>query len=317
MITQGHLAKFLLTLDPGKEPARMAFYHYLIHQGRLETPLQSQLISRFVEFALLHEHWQNHSSELQSELESSLQRFAETYRVRFDWKNIIWPMNNQVISIRDPRQTELLIRASLKGHTSEEDMPKFFRTRDGEVAVVTLREDGVKVQVYPNLARLHEGQLIPMVSQSLSYDRTLALTRGDLQVVQTEKHCYALFRVMERGCEGRLCRGYTLQSVLTFDGGDINRYPALFYPIKRLEQFFIHRKSDPMYVELVRALEKSVELLKEGHPEAQRFASASYERGKLAFHEIFPDDKLLGIALNSLEALLNSPRTSRPSEMVL
>jgi len=88
------------------------------------------------------------------------------------------------------------------------------------------------------------------------------------------------------------------------DGGNLHRYPVLFYPLKRLEQFFINRKSDPMYIELTGLLEKALELMNTGHPEAFKFANAAMERGRLALEHIFPDDKLVRLLINNLEKTL-------------
>lgn len=315
MITTGHLAKFLLSLDPRKDAGRMALYHYLLHVGPLRSPLSSQIISDFVEFALVHEHWQTHSQELQAEMELSLQRFSETYRVRFDWTNILWPLENQVIKVKDPVQIELVLQnqENRKGQKL-----KFFRNREEHVVAITHEESGsLQVEVFPNLLRLYRGQLFPLKSQSLIYDTHLNLEENRLQQIQADTHSYALFRKTEQGWEGKILRGYSLQSLMTIEGPEISRYPALFYPVKRLEQFFIHRRSDPMYLELVQTLEKSIQLIRDGHPEAIRYATACYERGRTAFEEIFPDDKLLGIALNSLEALLASPGSTAQAESIL
>ncbi len=288
----------------------MALYHFLLHSGPLKAPLQSQTISRFVEYALLHEHWQNHSSELQDELEVSLQRFSETYRVKFDRDKILWPKENQVVRLRDAEQMELVLK---NHHQEAEGKLKLFRTRSGDVAKVTYYDSGrLEVGVYPHLARIYRGQLYPLKADSLVYDPTLGLELGTAQIVKSDTHSYAMFRLTDHGCEGAVLRGYTLQSALTLDGGDLGKYPALFYPVKRLEQFFIHRRSDPMYMELVQTLEKAIALIRDGHPQAQRYAVASYERGRMAFDEIFPDDKLLGIALNSLEALIGTRKPVSP-----
>ena len=313
MITTGHLAKFLLTLDPRKDAGRMALYHYLLHSGNLKDPLQSQTISRFVEFALLHEHWQNHSDQLQDELEVSLHRFSETYRVRFDHENILWPRDNQIVRVRQSEQMEIILKSHLQKAGGK---LKFFTTHSGDKVAVRYHDSGrLEVGVYPHLVRMHQGQLHPLRAESLTYDASLTLEGGVTQIIKSDTHSYAMFQLTERGCEGSVLRGYSLQSSLSVDGGDLGRYPTLFYPVKRLEQFFIHRRSDPMYVELVQTLEKAIQLIRDRHPEAPRFAMAAYERGRMAYEEIFPDDKLLGIALNSLEALLGArkPLTTAPA----
>ena len=57
-------------------------------------------------------------------------------------------------------------------------------------------------------------------------------------------------------------------------------------------------------MELTGLLEKASDLLAQKHPEAPRFAEAAMERGRLAFEQVFVDDRLLRLLLENLERAL-------------
>jgi hypothetical protein len=86
---------------------------------------------------------------------------------------------------------------------------------------------------------------------------------------------------------------YTFQKTGGFEGSELHRLPTLFYPLKRIEQFFINRTTDPMYIELTNLLEQASDLMARQHPERLRFAEAAMERGRLAFEQVFVDDRFL------------------------
>jgi hypothetical protein len=135
-----------------------------------------------------------------------------------------------------------------------------------------------------------------------------------IQQLETGSHASARFHMGVEGLRGSFVRGYTFQKFGSIDGGGLNRYPLLFYPLKRLEQFFVDRKTDPMYLELTSTLEKALELLGHGvTPDTFRFAHAALERGRLALEHIFPDDKFARLLINNLEKTLALLQASNPA----
>jgi hypothetical protein len=160
----------------------------------------------------------------------------------------------------------------------------------------------LKVTVFPPLAKLVNGELSPLHGElTTSYDHDLQLAPKAVQQLDVGAHTIARFQIGEQGCSGNLIRGYTFQRYAAMDGGRLHKYPMVFYAVKRLEQFFINRATDPMYIELTQLLEKASELLAQNHPEAEKYARASLERGQLALEQIFTDDKFVQLLINNLE----------------
>jgi hypothetical protein len=109
-------------------------------------------------------------------------------------------------------------------------------------------------------------------------------------------------------------RGYTFQKFETLYENPLSRFPKLFYAIKHIEQFFVRRESDPIYMELTALLEQASELIKEGHPEGIKLGAAALKRAELALENIFTDDKVLNLLIRDLKNTLahtaNRPLTS-------
>lgn len=308
MITVGHLAQHILQLQPDRAPARLALYHYLIHHCDPEQELKTEVINRFVLRCLSFEHWQKNRKELQMDLEACLQSYTDTYRVMFTAQHIQWPAELQVMKLENLDEMRLITEAYLREKEDGSTKIQVLIERSERIVALKLRADhSFEVQLFPEFVYLKGGKLHPLVQDlSLHYDASLTFAPHRIQHLPIDQNSTARFRFSEEGCTGRLIRGYTFQKAMTFDGGKMNKFPILFYPIKRLEQLFINRKSDPMYVELVQLLEKAVELLRAGHPEAQKFARAAFDRGRLALEQIFPDDNLVRLLVNSLEVVVRT-----------
>ncbi len=304
MSTVQNFAKHLLYLKPDQNAARLALYHYLINHCQSSQVVDAELIKNFITRALSFEHWQNHRKELDQELRQSLEHFLTTHQIQLDLSEILFPQDYQVVRIENSKAMEEIIQSSLSGQNKHQ----VFQDKDGLFVVISLMGDEtLKVRCFNSLAYIRRNRLLPLTTDLvLNYDNNLQLRPESPQHLQINPFLTARFSMGPKGCTGRLIRGYTFQKAGLFDGGGLNRYPTLFYPVKRLEQFFINRKSDPMYIELVQILEKAVELIRNQHPEAYKFAKAAYERGRLALEQIFPDDNLVRLLIHSLEIALKN-----------
>jgi hypothetical protein len=192
---------------------------------------------------------------------------------------------------------------------SLEQFRVFPEGKNRAVAILMTADRDLTVTVFGPTLKMIAGELSPIcMDYTLHYGPDLMLAPNKLQQVEVGGHVgghtVALFRLGPEGCRGTLIRGYTFQRYAAIDGGNLHRHPILFYPVKRLEQFFINRKTDPMYVELTDILEKAVELLGQGHPEGMKFGRQALERGQFALEQLFPDDKLVRLLINNLDKTL-------------
>ena len=315
MASVQHFAKHLLYLKPDQNAARLALYHYFVNHCQPNQQIDENLIQQFIFRCLSFEHWQANKSELDQELRMALKSYGESHGLSFSFDELEMPNQVQVVSVEHPEHMHEIISERVKASSNQFQI---FRDRDGRfISVELIPDGGLIVSTLPSLARVRGNQLLPLIEDlKLIYDQNLQLSTGVSQHLEINPFLSAKFTMGPDGCRGRLVRGYTFQKAGSFEGGGLNRFPTLFYPVKRLEQFFINRKSDPMYIELVQVLEKAVELVRNQHPEAHKFAKAAYERGKLALEQIFPDDNLVRLLINSLEIAVKSPKTAMNSPLI-
>ncbi len=222
----------------------------------------------------------------------------------------------QVVPVESLRTLEVVISRYLEKTASPFDQVRAVPEGDDRIVAITLQGDrSLRVTVYPKVVAIREGELVPLCQDfTMFYSPDLQLHSGVVHQLDVGNHTAARFASGPEGIKGTIIRGYTFQKYSAMDGGNLNRYPVLFYPLKRLEQFFVNRKTDPMYIELTGLLEKALEFINGEHPESHKFAEAALERGRLALEHIFPDDKLVRLLIINLEKTL-ALESSRAQEM--
>jgi hypothetical protein len=306
------LAQYILKTQPEKDAARLCLYHYLRNLCDPAEPIHAELLNRFFCRALTFSHWQENKVQLFQEVLLILQHFQEFQEAAshqscaLNLNGLFSTQDIQVVPAETIQTLELVINRYLERTSSPYDQVRLIREGNDKLVAITLQGDrSVRVTVYPKVLAIREGELVPLTQDfTLFYSPDLQLHPLMIQQLEVGAHTAARFQVSAEGIRGVITRGYTFQRYATMDGGSPHRYPVLFYPLKRLEQFFVNRKSDPMYLELTGLLEKALELTSGGHPDSFKFAEAALERGRLALEHIFPDDKLVRLLINNLEKTL-------------
>ena len=306
MVNVTSLAQHILSLEPEKDAARLCFYHYLKNLCEPMEPVTTELLNRFFARALLHGHWQQNKLALFGEAQLSLAHYLDTYRESLDLSGVLRPADIQAIPVENVNNLQRLIVKWLERQLTPHDQ---FRVvpegADRVVAIVQMADKSLRAAVFTGNVALQDGEIYPLCTDfGLMYTPDLQLDQRHVYSLEVGPHAAARFRMGPEGCRGIVVRGYTFQKYSVMEGGGLHRYPILFYPLKRLEQFFVNRKSDPMYVELMSLLETALELLKQGHPEGRTFGSKALERGRLALEHIFPDDKMTRLLIENLEKTL-------------
>lgn len=300
------LAQHILTIEPDKDAARLCFYHYLKNLCEPNEPVNSELLNRFFCRALTFSHWQKQKIHLFQEVAAILHHFQETHQQLLPVQETLTADQLQIVPTETLRTLELVITRFVEKTVSPYDQFRIIPEGDDKIVTLILQGDcSLRVTVYPRILAIREGELLPLSNDfTLFYTPDLQLHPMALHQLEVGPHTAARFSLTPEGIKGSIIRGYTFQKYSAMDGGSLHRHPVLFYPLKRLEQFFVNRKTDPMYIELTGLLEKALELLSSGHPDAFKFADAAFERGRLALEHIFPDDKLVRLLINNLEKSL-------------
>lgn len=219
----------------------------------------------------------------------------------------------QVVQIENPIDTLKILEKHFAGASSKS---RLMVAPGGNFVMLEMKPDQtltvsqISSQMYIN----HKGDLEPLNPLvQLHYTPRLDLEFQKVHYVEVAPTIFARFMILGTGMTGNLIRGYTFQKAEEFKGGGVNQYAQVYYAIKRLEQLFVDRKSDPMYQELTKVLEKAVELVNMRHPESVTFAQAALERGESALENIFINDNMIRLLTQTLRSSLQNSRNAVPS----
>lgn len=315
------------------DAARLAFYHFLKNMCEAGEPLSTATLDRFLRRAMTHAHWVENKEALFNEVASSLQHFSNQHGEPVPLPPFDTPADLQVIRAESLRTLDRVVDEWIQSHQGPTDQIKILRDNStrtpGEDRLIVCRltlDRALSVHVFDRMLCLRDGRLEPLTDDmAIHYTPELTLDPHRISQVEIGPHTVARFKNdltdltssltghPSGGIRGLAVRGFTFQKSAAFEGGELHRHPLLFYPLKRIEQFFVNRSTDPMYIELTSLLEKASDLLSQKHPESVRFAEAAMERGRLAFDQVFVDDRLLRLLLENLERALLLERRSLSS----
>lgn len=284
------------------DAARLAFYHFLKNLCEAGEPLSTSVLDRFFRRSLTHAHWSEHKLELFTEVSACLQHYSNQTGEPIPLPPFASPFDLQMVRAESFRTLEKVIEDWIQQHQGPTDQVRILRDREEKLLVCRLAVDrSLSVHIFDRALCIRDGRLEPLCDDmAVYYNADLTIDATRLSQIETAPHTVARFR-LNNGYRGIQVRGYTFQKTAAFDGGDLHRHPLLFYPLKRIEQFFVNRATDPMYIELTNLLEQASDLIARKHPERLRFAEAAIERGRLAFDQVFVDDRLLRLLLENLE----------------
>ncbi|MDX9731335.1 MAG: hypothetical protein RBT63_06150 [Bdellovibrionales bacterium] len=308
---------------PKVDAARLAFYHFLKNLCEPGEPLSTSVLDRFFRRALSHAHWAENKTALFDEVTSCLQHFSNQHGEPLPLPPFSSPSELQVLKAEDFKTVERIVEEWTQAHQGPTDQVKIIRDGDQKLVVCRLASDrSFSVHLFDRMLCIQDGRLSPLTDDmAVHYTSELSIDPYRPSQIEVAPHTIARFRAEtisqsgSSGIRGLTARGFTFQKTASFDGADLYRYPLLLYPLKRVEQFFINRTTDPMYLELTSLLEKASDLLAQKHPEAVRFADAAIERGRLAFEQVFIDDRFMRLLLENLQRALElerRPTTERP-----
>lgn len=308
-----NLARHMLRFQPNKDAARLCFYHYLIHHCEPTESITPQLLENFCRWSLNFEHWRQDRSHLVQEVQYSLHHFAETYQLDIGFKNMVMPDRWQVVAVENPIDC---LKIFEKHYSSSDSKSRLIPFDTHRFLLLNLRPDhGITVTLLSHLMIINKnGDLEPLNTLcQLHYTPDLALEFQKVQYVEVAPNVYGRFMILGEGVHGHLIRGYVLQKAEDLRGGSVREHSALYYAIKKMEQHYVDRKSDPTYQELTQILEKAVELLNVRHPEAVKFAQAALERGEMAMESLFPNDNMIRLLTQTLRSTMQSSRGLIPN----
>ncbi|WP_413290095.1 hypothetical protein [Bdellovibrio sp. HCB337] len=315
MLKVGQLIRFVAGLNPQNTPAKLSFYNFLRGFPHPDDALTPELIELFFIYCMDYPHWAANKNQLSNEVQYLLENFNTFYQQNFDLSKIRFPQTMQLLEIERPTDLEDVLMIFLKRQYSEADKIRIINDQNKRMVALVLHEDrSLTVRIFDKKFTIRDGHLEPLRKDlALYYTAGLELSPDHKQKIEVAPYIVAEFRVKNDKVHGALLRGYVYQKLLEFKGESLKEQTRLLYPIKRLEQFFIDRRTDPYYQDLISQLERTLALIQQGDPEALNWSTMIINQAETALENVFTGDKLLTLLVRDLRHTSESTRKLNPS----
>lgn len=315
MITIGEALHILSSQGLPTRPEPLALFNFLLNYCETTEPLTSVAFEQFFRRAYSYPHWRENKAELIKAAEEAVRQLnRQAANACLDPEAMLAAGHSQVIEIERLVDLKEMLSRHIESQIHKGDRYRLLSQPGQRVLAILLLQTGtLRLSLYTNWGTLRAGRIIPLIDDMhVTYSPQLELASQQMQHLELAPNIVCRWKVSDNGYHGHILRGYTLQRFELLNGGPITNYPNLFYPLKRLEQYFINRKSDPLYVEITSLLEKASALLQSAHPEAQKFAQSTLKRAQAAYEHIFTEDRLMGLLIRDLTRGLAEPEKAGP-----
>lgn len=312
MIQIGQLLKYIANLNPQLSPARLAFYNYLNHFCRSEHVMTADVFNNFFSAALEYPHWQQAKAQLGEEILKLIEGVGVADSFSLD--EIHWPQELQIVELANFKDFSETVHNFLNVEYMRGE--KFRLVSDQQkklMAVVLFPEGQVRIRTFDRKMKIRNGSLQPLRQDlSIAYNSQLELSSAIPHKLELAPYTCAQFELIDGEIVGSAVRGYLFQKFEDYRGGDLRTYPKLFYSIKKVEQYYIDRRTDTFYNEIVEAIEKNSNLLKLGSPLAFTETPLVLQQAEAALEQVFVGDKLLGLLVRDFQQLWHNHRPKNP-----
>ena len=300
MLKVAQLLRFLSEMNPQATPERLAIFNYLKNFHEPEEFLEPATINRFFVFCLEDPHWLRNKNPLSHEIHHLLKNFNSFYQSQLNLKQIQFPENLQIIEIENTDDFLGACEKYAARVTLDSQKFKIINDQDKRAIWITLNADrSLEVRALNRKFTLRQGQLEPLnLHQCVYFTAQLELSNSHIHILEIAPHMVTQFELQNGGIHGVVSRGYVFQKFQTFQGEKLASLSRLFWPLKRLEQFFITRSSDIFYMELTKKLEQ----MKRTWPPKEASAAQSFN---LLLNQAEMASELIYIGDSSLQNLVS------------
>jgi len=315
MLKVGQLIRFVAGLNPQNTPAKLSFYNFLRGFPNPEEALTPELIELFFIYCMDYPHWAANKNQLGNEVRYLLENFNSFYQQNFDLSKIRFPQAMQLLELERATDFEEVLMHFLKRQYADEDKIRLINDQNKRVIAVVLHEDKtLTLRIFDKKFTIRDGHLEPLRKDlALHYTANLELSPDHTHKIEVAPYIVSEFRIKGDKVYGVLLRGYVYQKLLEFKGESLKEQTRLLYPIKRIEQFFIDRRTDPYYQEMISQLERTLALIQQGDREALNWSSMVLTQAETALENVFTGDKLLTLLVRDLRHTSETTRKLDPS----
>lgn len=302
MLKVSQLIKFISDLNPQNTPTRLCFFNFLRGFAEPDEALSTELMDAFFDYTLDYPHWAANKNQLGREVQFLLENFNGFYQQKFDLGQIRFPQNRQILELEHFSDAMDAASCYVGSICNADDKFRLINDGNKRIVAIILRADrSIEVRTFDKKFTLRGGILEPLRRDlTLHYTANLELSSNHLQILEVAPYITARFRIQNEKVHGVLIRGYVFQKLLELKGENLKDQARLLFPIKRLEQFFVDRRTDPYYQELLSQLERTRALIQQGDREALQWGSMILSQAETALEHVFAGDKMLELLVRDL-----------------
>ena len=285
-------------------PVHVSFYNYCKHYLSPAESIQLQTIDAYFRRLYAFEFWRKEDIHLQTEIKKLLISILPDESLKEILKSNFFHQC-QLITLKQKRD----FLAIAKTYANQKSIP--YNIIDTDPGILYIHYQGsehnhILQKMYPHCF-VNNGNLYPIINDELIYfDQHIELQAFQAQHIQLNDFTYLRLEKGMQSIQAQVFKGYSLQASKPLALLSLNDNSKIYYAVKRYESLITGKNDNRMYQGLCDLLEKSLDLLKAGHPEAVKLAFVALERGKNAQQTTFPNDKLLQVLIKELSFHLNS-----------
>jgi len=283
----------------------MALLNYIQAFQHPEEIWHPKIISDFFLECLIYPHWQQNCKSLRDETQKLLAEVQHESRMDLKLEHIQWVTEYQVIEILNSADWHELILNHLKARQVKDSQVKIRLCQDSQFIyglILNTQTGQLEVRMYDNRFTIQRGVLVPLrETYNLVYDAHLNLLEGQPFFIELGPFIRGRFQIRGGLFDYSATRGFLFQRFQAVSRTPIESIPRLFYPLKRIENLFLKKDSNPFYVGLIQELERMVHQLRLREPLSSKDTMDLLVRAKNSLEYVFHEDKLLTLLIKELE----------------
>jgi hypothetical protein len=290
--------------DTQNDSAMAAFVNWLSHNCDSHELITAELLNRFFQNCLEYPHWQKNKQTLGDELRYFLEAICLHQNETFDSSEVVWPVEMQIIELeRLPDWVDAINSYLTFQYLSREKFRLLHDEALGQLLAIVLKSNGeVSVRQFSRKFFIRNGALTPLREDyEVHYNSNFDLREEVSHKIETTPFTTARFQNLQGELFGSIARGYFFQKHVELNATPLSSAPRLFYTLKRLEQHFIKRESDPFYQNLIETTEHGIKMLRIGDEHALDKAPDWLSQAQNALEYVFIGDKLLSLLVRDLQ----------------
>lgn len=311
MLKMAHLLKFLTELNPHTSPVRLALYNYIKSFHTADELVTPDFFETFFCHMLEYPHWYSNKSHLGHEIALLLKNFNGFYQNKLILSEIRFPETIQIFEVENNKDCEELLKNFLVSQCGLNAQIKLQMDQKKWIAFVLSENHRLSIFQLDRKFIIRNGKIEPLRKNLvLEYDANIELSSDKKFTFEISPHHLIKFQMKIDKISGVITRGYMFQKIQEFTDMKIHEVPRLFWPLKRAEQFFITRESDPFYQDLTKKLYDISQGLWEKNSESwQNYMSILLSQSDSALENVYIGDKRLEEMILKVRQILTTEKS--------